>query len=140
MAPIARRRLVKRACPEERTSTPIRVWPAPQWDWFSHDERETFFGQDWTVSAKSDRTGYRLEGSPLTGNRPEMLSEPTLPGTIQILPSGQPVVTLPDGPTVGGYPRLGLIDPEDFRLLIQTRPGGKVQFAPRHRTSNAAGQ
>ena len=39
-----------------------------------------------------------------------------------------PVVILRDGPTVGGYPKLGVIDPEDVDWLVQTAPGQSVRF------------
>ena len=33
-----------------------------------------------------------------------------------------------DGPTVGGYPTIAWIEPEDLARLAQTRPGGTVRF------------
>ena len=40
----------------------IRVWPGPQWDLFAETARAAIFDTAWVVSARSDRTGYRLEG------------------------------------------------------------------------------
>ena len=126
--PLAQRKLHARARPVESRPASLRIWPGPQWDWFSPEQRELFFMQHWKVSAQSDRTGYRLQGQAIPGERPELLSEPTLPGSIQILPTGQPVVSLHDGPTVSGYPRLGLVHEKDLRGLIQTKAGDPVQF------------
>jgi allophanate hydrolase subunit 2 len=47
---------------------------------------------------------------------------------VQIPPYGQPVVTLNDGPTVGGYAKIALVEAEDLDRLVQTRPGQRVQF------------
>lgn len=106
----------------------LRVWPGPQWDSFTASDRTTFFEQRWTVSSKSDRVGYRLEGAqPLFSSTP-IPSEPVLVGSIQVPPHGQPIVTMRDGPTVGGYPKIGLIDPADLSWLAQSRPGGQVCF------------
>jgi allophanate hydrolase subunit 2 len=58
----------------------------------------------------------------------EMISEPVRIGSIQIPGGGQPIVTMRDGPTVGGYPKLGMIDPRDLSWLTQCRPGQKVRF------------
>jgi antagonist of KipI len=58
-----------------------------------------------TVGAQSNRTGFRLEGSPLPVHAdPERLSEPVPPGAIQVPPNGQPILMMADRPTVGGYP------------------------------------
>ncbi|MCI0745778.1 MAG: biotin-dependent carboxyltransferase family protein [Verrucomicrobia subdivision 3 bacterium] len=110
----------------------LRVWPGPQWDQFHASERDRFFAQPWTVTAQSDRVGYRLAGDPLKHTIQEMISEPLLPGTIQVPPDGQPIVTMRDGPTVGGYAKLGLLDPADISWLAQVRPGRSVRFKLAH--------
>jgi biotin-dependent carboxylase-like uncharacterized protein len=108
----------------------LRVWPGPQWSAFSASAREAFFESDWTVTARSDRVGYRLEGSSLFGERTEILSEPMRVGTIQIPGNGQPIVSMRDGPTVGGYAKFGMVDPEDLSWLAQCRPGQEIRFVP----------
>jgi biotin-dependent carboxylase-like uncharacterized protein len=113
-----------------RHPPPLRVWPGPQWDRFAASERDAFFAQAWTVSSRSDRTGYRLTGEPLRHEIGELISEPVLPGTIQVPQNGQPIVTMHDGPTVGGYPKLGLLDFDDIAWLAQVQPGQQVQFKP----------
>jgi len=107
---------------------PLRVWPGPQWDLFSDADHKRFFGHEWTVSPQSDRVGYRLEGVPLKPSAEQIISEPVLAGSIQVPMNGQPIVTMRDGPTVGGYPKLGLVDDMDISWLAQCRPGGKVRF------------
>lgn len=107
----------------------LRVWPGPQAELFTAEARQALLAQSWKVSPRSDRTGYRLEGNPLAVPKESMLSEPVLPGSIQIPPEGLPIVTMRDGPTVGGYPKLGWIDAEDLDWLAQCRPGQTVRFA-----------
>lgn len=109
---------------------PLRVWPGPQQHLFDAAELAAFFEQSWTVSAQSDRVGYRLDGKALAPRRRQMLSEPTRVGSIQVPESGLPIVTMRDGPTVGGYPKLGLVDPADVSWLAQCRPGQTVKFTP----------
>jgi len=109
---------------------PFRVWPGPQWDAFAEEGRQHFFSSAWEVTPQSDRAGYRLSGPPMPGTRPQMLSEPTLVGSIQIPDDGQPIVTMRDGPTVGGYPKLGVVDPDELSRLTQCRPGQTVTFVP----------
>ena len=107
---------------------PLRVWPGPQWAAFTQASQRALFDQPWRVSARSDRTGYRLEGRPLAVPPGPLTSEPVRVGSIQVPPDGQPVVTLHDGPTVGGYAKIGLIDADDLHRLVQTRPGQSVHF------------
>jgi len=57
-----------------------------------------------------------------------LISEPVLPGSIQIPADGQPIVTLHDGPTLGGYPKIAWIDPRDLPRLVQRRAGQPVRF------------
>jgi biotin-dependent carboxylase-like uncharacterized protein len=106
----------------------IRIWPGPEWELFPADIRELFLRESWRVSAQSDRAGYRLEGSRLEFGRLRMLSAPVLVGTIQVPPSGLPIVLLRDGPTVGGYPRLGVLDPSAISRFTQSAPGTAVRF------------
>ena len=111
-------------------SPALRVWEGPQWDWFSAETRNQFFSDSWTISSKSDRVGYRLEGPKLNVPDQQLISEPVRIGSIQIPESGHPIVTLRDGPTVGGYPKLGMIDPRDLSWLTQCRPGQAIRFRP----------
>lgn len=106
----------------------LRLWPGPQWDQFPAAAREAFLAQSWSISARSDRTGYRLEGKPVPPPPQQIISEPVLVGSVQIPPDGQPIVTLNDGPTIGGYPKIGLIDPDDLSWFTQCRPGQKNKF------------
>lgn len=106
----------------------LRVWPGPQWDLFAPADREKFFKQAWKVTTQSDRVGYRLAGKPLVPRETQLVSEPVRVGVIQVPESGQPIVTMRDGPTVGGYPKLGVVDPADLSWLAQCRPGQQIQF------------
>jgi antagonist of KipI len=129
-APIARRLLADLA-PRDYPHPPVvRVWPGPQWNQFSDRARQTFFASTWKVSAQSDRAGYRLEGPEVAAPSHSLISEPVLVGSIQIPPSGQPIITLPDGPTIGGYHKLGVVDPEDLIWVVQTSPGRSIRFEP----------
>ena len=108
----------------------FRVWPGKQWDLFADPDRNRFFSEPWTVSPESDRVGYRLVGPPLASRLNQIPSEPLRAGTIQVPENGLPIVTMRDGPTVGGYPKLGMVDPRDLEWLTQCRPGQSVRFRP----------
>jgi biotin-dependent carboxylase-like uncharacterized protein len=106
----------------------FRVWPGPQFEQFPEKERTRFFAQPWRVSSQSDRVGYRLEGNPLEPPKDQLISEPVRLGTIQVPESGQPIVTMRDGPTVGGYAKLGVVESAELAWLAQCRPGQEIRF------------
>ena len=75
--------------------------------------------------------GVRLEGSRLETPPAIMLSEPVLIGSVQVTGEGQPIVTMRDGPTVGGYPKIALLDQGSCSRLAQVPPGGTIRFLTR---------
>jgi antagonist of KipI len=85
-------------------------------------------GRPWRVGNRSNRQGLRLEGSAPGSERPEEISAPVAPGTVQLPPDGQPIVLLADAQTVGGYPRLGHVVAADLPRLAQLRPGDSLRF------------
>jgi biotin-dependent carboxylase-like uncharacterized protein len=105
----------------------IPVWRGPEWEWLSEGDISQFL-QPWTLSRQCDRTGYRLEGSSLDVPARRMLSAPLSIGTVQLPPGGHPIVVLRDGPTVGGYPRLAIVDPSAVSRFTQCAPGTTVRF------------
>ena len=49
-------------------------------------------------------------------------------GSVQVPPSGRPVVFLADHPPTGGYPVVAVVDPGDLWQCAQLRPGEPVRF------------
>ena len=91
--------------------------------------QRALFTQRFAVSKDSNRTGSRLEGTPLQLRQPlELISEATLPGTLQLPPSGQPIMLLAEAPVTGGYPRIGQLAAVDLARLAQRRPGDAIYF------------
>ena len=116
--------------PDYSVDTPIQVEAAPQTDWFEPATRETFFASEWSVSAESNRMGIRLQGPSLTTPVRSLLSEPVRVGSIQVPADGQPIIMGLDGPTVGGYPKIGWLSSQALNQLVQCRPGQLIRFTP----------
>ncbi|MBC8066063.1 MAG: hypothetical protein H7Y17_14620 [Chlorobia bacterium] len=81
------------------------------------------------VDPASNRAGTRLNGMP-PAHQPEQPSEPCCVGTIQQTPSGQLIVIGPDGPTIGGYPKLGSIIEADLDLIPSLNRGQQISLKP----------
>lgn len=116
------------AKPHHPESACIEVWKGPQWTAFSGESRASFVRQAWTVSRHCGRSGYRLQGDWMEAPSQSLISEPVRVGTIQIPPDGQPIVCLYDGPTVGGYAKIAIVDPDSLDQLVQTPPGCRLNF------------
>lgn len=100
----------------------------------------TLVATAWRVSSASDRRGLRLEGPALElGIASDGPSHGVPTGTIQVSPSGQPLVLLPDAGPTGGYPVLAVVATADLSIVGQARPGGSVRFRlVDHDTARAA--
>lgn len=107
---------------------PIRAIPAGEHDLFGADATR-FWCQAWKISARSDRTGFRLSGEPI---RPvevvEMRSHGVMPGVVQVPPAGEPIVQMSDANTAGGYPKIAGVLETDLWRLGQARIGSSLRF------------
>lgn len=109
----------------------IRFTRGPQAHLLSNAEWQRLLQTPWTVSPRSDRMGLRLTGpSPWTPGHipPELTSEATTPGTLQLPPDGQPITLLADCQTLGGYLKPAVVIRADLPLLAQLRPGSQLRF------------
>lgn len=113
----------------QATTTRVRVLPGPQFVDFSASARAAFVQEPYVVGADSNRMGYRLNGPPLSVvSNADIISEAVTFGTIQVPPSGQPIVLMADRQTTGGYPKLGTVIAADLGVLGQLAPGAPVEF------------
>jgi biotin-dependent carboxylase-like uncharacterized protein len=84
----------------------------------------------WRVGALADRTGVRLEGTPLPGGTGEEVPSLGLPvGAMQVPPNGLPIVTLADRPVTGGYRVSAVVIGADVGRVARLRTGDEVSFA-----------
>ncbi len=108
----------------------VRIWDGPQHDWFIGGVR-CLIGRPWRISNELSRVGVRLAAGEFlrsTRSRPQMASVGLTAGAVQITPAGEPIVMLANHPTTGGYPVIGVVDPDDLPDLVQAPPGSSVQF------------
>ncbi len=84
-----------------------------------------------TVGARSDRVGYRLEtaGQTVTASG-DLLSMPTTMGSVQVTPSGEVILLMADRQPTGGYAQVAVVISGDLPLAGQLTPGCAVRFVP----------
>jgi biotin-dependent carboxylase-like uncharacterized protein len=107
----------------------LRAIPGPQDDYFTK-EIAAFFGVIYEVSDESDRMGYRLKGPPIRRDegRPEsIVTEPIMPGNVQVPADGQPIIVLVEQ-TTGGYMKIATVVTPDIPAVAQAMPRNLIRF------------
>jgi urea carboxylase len=118
----------------------IEVVAGPNDDWIDAAGHERFLSADWKLSAKSDRTGFRLDGpewsftdkalnkAPEHGSLPSNIIDQGYPlGAINL--AGQtPIILVNDGPSMGGFINPYTVPQAAFWKLGQSRPGEIYNF------------
>jgi biotin-dependent carboxylase-like uncharacterized protein len=110
---------------------PLHVTWGLHADVFEPEVRQAFLESAFAVSGAMDRMGMRLDdpsGVFHDAARLGLVSDLAVPGDIQILGDGTPVVLGRDHQPTGGYPRIATIVPPDLDRLFQLRPGTLVSF------------
>jgi 5-oxoprolinase (ATP-hydrolysing) subunit C len=109
----------------------IRVLAGAEHAQFDDDARRNFEQAEYKLTPDCNRQGYRLDGPALKTIRSlELLSHGLVPGTVQVPPSGQPIVQMAEANTCGGYPKIANVIAADLWRLAQLRPGQRVRFEP----------
>ena len=97
---------------------------------FLESALQSFNNESFFVSSDSDRMGIRLDGPRLERREDvDLLSEAVAPGTVQVPPSGKPILLLNDCQTIGGYPKIAHVITVDLPTATQLCPGDRVRFA-----------
>ena len=118
----------------------IEVVKGPNDDWIDEEGHKMFLKSDWKLQAKSDRTGYRLEGPKWTftekathkglehGSEPSNIIDQGYPiGAINL--AGQtPIILVNDGPSMGGFINPYTVPSVAFWKLGQSKPGDIYSF------------
>lgn len=133
VAAAAARAAVERMLPQPPAcdSGPIRIITGPQADHFSDATLQHLLDGTYRISTAADRMGIRLDGPALT-HKPEcgheIISDATVPGSIQVPGNGLPIVLLADAQTAGGYPKIATVASADLPRLAAMRPDETIRF------------
>lgn len=115
--------------PEHARKIVLRAVPGPQDDAF-REGSDAFFGASYEVTQQTDRMGCRLRGAAVYRDResPEsIVTEPTIPGNVQVPADGQPIILLVEQ-TSGGYAKIATVITSDLSRVAQAMPGSTVRF------------
>jgi biotin-dependent carboxylase-like uncharacterized protein len=123
------RQMPSEMIPSYPSELTIRAIPGPQDDFFK-EGLDVLFSSDFMVSTKADRMGYRLQGPQVRirqGMPKSIISEPTMPGGVQIPADEQPIILMVEQ-TVGGYTKIVTVISVDLPRVAQSTPGDTIRF------------
>lgn len=107
----------------------VRVIRGQQFNYFKNTEIDKFLNQHYMISGNFDRMGFRLDGDALESFRGyDILSEPTLLGSIQVPADGKLIVLMNERQTIGGYPKIATVIKADIPKIAQLQPNEPFQF------------
>ena len=117
--------------PDYKHEQTIRIISGPEAHYFEIVGLRSFLSTEYTVTAQSDRMGYRLSGEPIQHKEgmTNIISAGISLGTVQVPGDGQPIILMADRQTSGGYARIANVITVDLTLLAQLRPGDIVRFS-----------
>lgn len=110
----------------------LRLMPGPQTGLFDAATLERIQATAFTRSAQANRQGIRLdhEGAPFPASGAKGLaSDFILAGDVQMIGEGIPFVLMAECQTIGGYPRLGTVLPDDLPKIAQAPMGAGLRLA-----------
>lgn len=107
--------------------TRIEVYPGPEYGLLPKADIARLNTTGFTISAQNNRMAYQLEER-LSPNDLSIITSATLPGTVQLTPSGKMIVLMKDCQTTGGYPRILQLTERSISVLAQKKAGDTIGF------------
>ena len=124
----------------EKNAWEIEVVAGPNDDWIDEAGQRMFLESDWTLQARSNRTGYRLSGpewsfaaratekGPEHGEHPSNILDHGYPVGAVNLCGQTPIILVNDGPSAGGFINPFTVPSAAFWKLAQSKPNDTYRF------------
>lgn len=107
--------------------TVLEVARGPEFEFLNDRQLESLFSKEFSIAKDYNRMAYQIEQT-ILGHEIAMLTSATLPGTVQLTPSGKLIILMKDGQTTGGYPRLLQLSDKAISILAQKKYGDFISF------------
>ena len=105
----------------------LTVYKGPEFHMLSGEQQRILLHMRFTIAKENDRMAYQLEEAFLS-NTFSMITSATLPGTLQLTPSGKLIILMRDGQTTGGYPRILQLSEASVSALAQKKTGDRIKL------------
>lgn len=110
----------------------LRLMPGPQTELFGTETLQRFLATPFHRDRQANRQGVRLahDGAPFGCDLAAGLaSDFIVAGDVQMTGEGTPYVLLSECQTVGGYPRIGTVLPDDLPRIAQAPYNAPLRFS-----------
>jgi len=107
--------------------TVLEVAKGPEFEFLDDRQLEELFSKEFSIANDYNRMAYQIEQS-ISGHTINLLTSATLPGTVQLTPSGKLIILMKDGQTTGGYPRLLQLSDKAISILAQKKYKDTISF------------
>ncbi|GLP95994.1 hypothetical protein [Paraferrimonas sedimenticola] len=114
--------------PDYAGNLTLKLIPAQSFNQLTPANLASLLNVEAQLMGDSNTMGVRVDSELDAKLMPLMRSIPTLPGSVQLPPDGNPIVLLKDCQTIGGYPQIGRVHALQLGLLAQRRPGQKLRW------------
>lgn len=105
----------------------LEVNRAPEFSFLTDTQLAGLFGKSFTISKENNRMAYQLTEL-IDADTRSILTSGTLPGTVQLTPSGRLIILMKDGQTTGGYPRILQLSEASICVLAQKKYRDSISF------------
>ncbi|MEM9545808.1 MAG: biotin-dependent carboxyltransferase family protein [Bacteroidota bacterium] len=95
----------------------------PEFEILSASSQKTIQKESFSILPSSNRMAFRIHHNLQLAHAISILSSGTLPGTVQLTPSGELIILMRDTQTTGGYPRILQLTEESINDLAQLKVG-----------------
>lgn len=113
--------------PEHIGKKVLKCSCGPEFERLDQSSKELLFDRTFSLGKEFNRMGCQLQEQ-INEHSIRMITSATLPGTVQLTPSGKLIILLCDGQTTGGYPRILQLHPEALSVMSQKKSGDPVCF------------
>jgi biotin-dependent carboxylase-like uncharacterized protein len=106
----------------------LEVTKGPEFNRLTKKHRELLFSKRFKIGGMNNRMGYQLKNKFPGLKDSEIITSTTIPGTVQLTPSGTLIILMRDCPTTGGYPRILQLTDIAINQLAQKKENDVFKF------------
>lgn len=114
--------------PSHFTTKKLEVTKGPEYNRLTKKQRDKLFSMTFKIDPLCNRMGYQLKNKFPALKNNEIITSITIPGTVQITPSGKLIVMMRDCPTTGGYARILQLTDMAINQLAQKKENDRFKF------------
>lgn len=105
----------------------IQVYKGPEYDLLTLRQQKSIQNTAYSIDSTSNRMSIQVKEI-LENELNPIITNPVLPGTVQLTPSGKIIVLMRDCQTTGGYPRILQLSEVGMNTIAQKSTGEMFRF------------